>query len=149
MRIFTIGFTKKSAEEFFELLKKNKVSLLLDIRLKNNSQLAGFAKGDDLKYFTKEILGIDYIHDVRFSPTEELFDSNKKGNMSWSDFEKEFKKVMVERDLINVIKNEYINKLDGICLLCSEEKASKCHRSLVAEFIKDNLKIGDIEIVHL
>ncbi|TYP47663.1 DUF488 family protein [Thermosediminibacter litoriperuensis] len=149
MKIFTIGFTKKSAKEFFELLKKNKISTLLDIRLKNNSQLAGFAKGEDLEYFTKEILGIDYIHDVRFSPTQELFDSYKKGNISWLDFEKEFKKLMQERDLLNVINNEYINKLDGICLLCSEEKADRCHRRLVAEYIKDNLKIGDIEIIHL
>ncbi|KYO65525.1 DUF488 family protein [Thermovenabulum gondwanense] len=149
MKIFTIGFTKKSAEEFFELLGENGVKLLLDIRLRNNSQLAGFAKGEDLRYFIEKILGIEYIHDIRFAPTDELMDSYKDKKISWDEFKKRFFDLMDERNIEEVLKKEYLNKIDGICLLCSEEKAKGCHRSLVAEYIKEKMGQEDIEIIHL
>ena len=147
--LYTIGFTKKSAEDFFELLKKNNISTLIDIRLKNNSQLAGFAKGNDLKYFCKEILGIDYKHDIRFSPTEELLDSYKKGLCEWDDFEIKFNKLMDERDIRNVIESEYKDKIEGACLLCSELKADHCHRKLVAEYFQKSISDVNVEIAHI
>lgn len=147
MQLFTIGFTKKDAETFFELLDKNNVKRVLDIRLNNSSQLAGFAKGNDLKFFLKEILHIDYIHDTRFTPTKELFDKIKSNSISREDFEKEFYGIMKDRNIKDVVLKEYADELDGSCLLCSEDKADKCHRRLVAEYIKEF--IPELEIVHL
>lgn len=147
MKIYTIGFTKKDAEEFFGLLDKNNVTKLLDIRLNNASQLSGFAKGNDLRYFLKKILEIGYEHDIRFAPTKELFDNYKEGKITWQDFELNFKELINKRNLKKIILDEYFEQLDGICLLCSEDKATYCHRRLVAEFIKEF--IPDLEIIHL
>lgn len=147
MRIYTIGFTKKNAETFFELLRKNNVRKLLDIRLNNVSQLAGFAKGSDLEYFIKTILNIGYKHDIRLSPTKDLLDRYKAGAISWNDYEKEFNKILLDRNVRNIILNEYTDELDGICLLCSEFEAKECHRRLVAEFIRSFLP--EVEIIHL
>lgn len=147
LKIYTIGFTKKNAEEFFELLSKNNVKKLLDIRLNNASQLSGFSKGNDLKYFLKVILKVTYIHDTRFAPTKELLDDYKKSKITWQDYEIKFNEIINERNLKDIIFKEYKEKIDGICLLCSEDKATCCHRRLVAEFIKE--LIPDIEIVHL
>lgn len=146
-RIYTIGFTKKDARTFFELLRKNDIKIVLDIRLNNVSQLAGFAKGNDLKFFLKEILNADYIHDTRFSPTKDLLDRYKGRKATWLDYEKEFADILIERNIKNVIQKDYVEKLDGICLLCSEFEADQCHRRLVAEYIKGNF--DDIEIMHI
>lgn len=148
MKIYTIGFTKKNAETFFDLLKKNNVSQLLDIRLNNASQLAGFTKGTDLEYFTKTILGIKYRHDIRFAPAQDLMDNYKSGKISWAEYEPGFKKIILGRDLENIIRSEYLKDLDGICLLCSEAEPDHCHRSLVAEYIKSIID-EDMQIIHL
>lgn len=149
MVIYTIGFTRKSAEEFFWLLKKNDVKHLIDIRLNNSSQLAGFTKGSDLKYFLRELLGIGYIHDTKLSPTKEIMDSYKKKSISWSEYEEKFIQLLDERDIKkHVIENLY-DILDGCCLLCSEETAEKCHRRLVAEYIQRAFPDKEIRIVHI
>jgi uncharacterized protein YeaO (DUF488 family) len=111
--------------------------------------LAGFAKGIDLDFLSNAILGIEYIHDTRFSPTQELLEAYKKGDITWSDYENRFNEIMKSRGIIEIIEKEYLNKLDGICLLCSEEKADQCHRRLVAEFLKNNLTNFMIRITHL
>lgn len=147
MKLYTIGFTKKDAKTFFNLLRNNGVKKLLDIRLNNSSQLSGFAKGNDLQYFLKEILGIEYIHDLRLSPTKELLDRYKKGSTTWSGYEIEFKKIMSDRDLGKIIKTEYLNDIDGLCLLCSESDAKECHRRLIAEYFK--AIVPNIDIIHL
>ena len=146
-KIYTIGFTKKDARTFFELLRKNKIKTMLDIRLNNISQLSGFAKGNDLKFSLKEILDVEYIHDTRFSPTKDLLDRYKGAKTTWLDYEKEFVDILIKRNIKNVIQNEYVEKLDGICLLCSEFEAEQCHRRLVAEYIMDNF--DNIEIIHI
>lgn len=149
MVIYTIGFTKKSAEQFFELLKKNNVKNLVDIRLNNVSQLAGFTKGSDLKYFLKELLGIGYIHDKKLSPTKEILDDYKKKIISWNDYEDKFIRLLNEREIKkHVIENLY-DVLDGSCLLCSEETADKCHRRLVAEYIQRVFSNEEIKIIHI
>lgn len=147
MKIYTIGFTKKSAETFFGLLEKNKVTMLLDIRLNNSSQLSGFAKGSDLEYFTKRILNIPYIHDTRLSPTKELYESYKPGLMSKEDFKEEFITILKDRGFEKIIIEEYKDRLEGICLLCSEAKADGCHRKFVAEYIQKLIPL--VEIVDL
>lgn len=147
MRIYTIGFTKKSAEQFFCLLKKNNIKFFLDIRLNNSSQLSGFAKGSDLKFFLKNLLKIEYRHDIRFAPTKEILDGYKKKNITWNQYETEFLELMNSRNFKKIIADEYSDQLDGVCLLCSEPTAEKCHRRLVAEKIQSHFP--NIEIIHL
>lgn len=147
MKIFTIGFTKKDAKTFFELLQKNKIDLLLDIRINNVSQLAGFAKGNDLGYFINEILNAKYIHDTRFAPTKELLDSYRDKNINWLEYEKEFNKIIEDRRIVDIFQDNYYKNYERVCLLCSESEADKCHRRLIAEYLKENL--SDIEIIHI
>ncbi len=149
MKLFTIGFTKKTAQDFFTLLKKNSIRKLIDIRLNNASQLAGFTKGNDLKYFLKEICDIEYIHDTELSPTKEILDDYKNNKISWYQYEIFFKSLLEERKINSMLKTKYNNQLDKICLLCSEVTADKCHRRLVAEHIKNNNPNLNIEIIHL
>ena len=144
MKIFTIGFTKKSAETFFTRLKNAEVKRLIDVRLKNVSQLAGFTKKDDLRYFTKTICNIDYVHLPELAPTADILDPYKKAkNGDWQLYEGQFLDLMRSRH----IENSPREILDGGCLLCSEKEPHHCHRRLVAEYLKEHW--GDVEIEHL
>lgn len=144
--IYTIGFTKKTAEDFFNILQGNCVELILDIRLNNTSQLSGFTKFPDIKYFLNEIAKIKYIHDTKFSPTKSTLKGYKKKEINWIQYVTEFNYTMQERDIIKYIKGNYmIDK--SICLLCSEPTANNCHRSLVAEQFSE--AFGDLKIIHL
>ena len=149
IKVFTIGFTKKSAEEFFSLLERNEVKLLYDVRLNNSSQLAGFTKGNDLAFFLRKMLSLKYIHDVRFSPTKEILSDYKNKIITWDEYEKKFNVLLNNRKLEKYICEELVNELDGICFLCSEDKADFCHRRLVAEYIKTVLRKVEIDIIHL
>ena len=150
MKIYTVGFTKKTAEEFFTLLKNNNVSILIDVRLNNTSQLSGFSKYPDIKYFLKQLCDIDYIHDKNLAPTKEILSNYKKKKITWGEYEKTFKEILDERNRDSQIIDSYKENLDSICLLCSESKANMCHRRLVAEYIKEELKDTiNIEIIHL
>lgn len=142
--LYTIGFTQKSAEEFFGLLTSAGVKKVVDIRLHNTSQLAGFAKRDDLRYFLEAIGDIDYELEPMLAPTEELMDDYKKKRIKQPEFAERFLALMRERGIESQIDAA---TLDGACLLCSEVKPEECHRSLVAEYLKEQW--GDVEIVHL
>jgi uncharacterized protein (DUF488 family) len=144
MKIFTIGFTKKPAEKFFDALRHAGVKRLVDVRLNNVSQLAGFTKRDDLRYFAKAIAGIDYVHLPDLAPTQEMLDGYKKHGGDWTAYESRFLDLMAERAIENRVSR---SNLDEACLLCSEDKPHKCHRRLVAEYLKT--KWGDVDIVHL
>jgi uncharacterized protein (DUF488 family) len=144
IKIFTIGFTKKSAEEFFTLLIRSGVKRVIDIRLNNISQLAGFAKRDDLRYFLRAIGGIDYIHRLDFAPTQEILDAFKKNKGDWSFYERDFLALLSARKVEEKIKHDLLHEA---CLLCSEEKPLQCHRRLVAEYLRE--KWGNVDIVHL
>jgi uncharacterized protein (DUF488 family) len=144
MKIFTIGFTKTSAESFFTRIQSAGVKKLIDVRLNNASQLAGFAKKNDLRYFLKTICGIEYAHRPELAPTQEMLDAYKKENGQWADYEKRFLELMTSRRVEQIIPRDAV---DGACLLCSEDKPHHCHRRLVAEYLKD--KWIDIEISHL
>ena len=134
MNLYTIGFTQKTAEQFFELIKKNNVNLLLDIRLNNSSQLAGFAKGNDIPYFLREICQCKYEHCLEFAPTKELLDGYKDKKITWDEYEQQYYLIISERkSLQNFV--ERFEKYKNICLLCSEPKADMCHRRLLAEMI--------------
>ncbi|MGO9917455.1 MAG: DUF488 family protein [Isosphaeraceae bacterium] len=144
MTVFTIGFTKTTAENFFTRIQKANVRKVLDVRLNNVSQLAGFAKKDDLRYFLKAIGGIDYAHEPKLAPTQEMLDAYKKDGGDWSDYEKRFLALMAERRIEDTVPRAV---LDGACLLCSENTPKHCHRRLVVEYLQE--KWGGIEVTHL
>jgi uncharacterized protein (DUF488 family) len=145
-RLFTIGFTKKTAQYFFHLLKINNIESVIDIRLNNTSQLAGFAKYPDIQFFLNEICNIEYVHDKMFSPMQTTLNKYKKNIISWHDYVKEFEETMVERKIDYYIRHTYSDK-ENICLLCSEASADKCHRKLVANKFK--MQFGEVEIFHI
>ena len=144
MIIYTIGFTKKTAEQFFECLRASGASRLIDVRLKNVSQLAGFSKRDDLKYFARTICRFDYLHLPLLAPTQDILEDFKKRKGEWSVYEQRFLALMSSRQIDIAVSRE---QLDHACLLCSEDTAHHCHRRLVAEYLAK--KWGDVEIVHL
>lgn len=146
MKVYTIGFTQKSAKKFFDLLRANNIKTVVDIRLNNTSQLAAFAKGEDLKFFLTEFCNIDYIHDTTFAPTEELLKNYKNKKVSWLDYENEFGRIMQQRNIKSYIVKNYSNK-ESICLLCSEALPNQCHRRLVAEIFEKTL--DNVQIIHL
>ena len=146
MTIYTIGFTRKTAETFFETLKANKIELLIDVRLNNRSQLAGFSKGTDLQYFLKEICNAEYTHCEEYAPTKALLSSYQAGKISWAEYETQFDKILESRGDYFEFRQRYDRYL-RVCLLCSEPTPEQCHRRLVAEKIKQ--VNPDSEIVHL
>lgn len=144
IRLFTIGFTEKTAATFFTLLKTAGVKKIIDTRLNNVSQLAGFAKGKDLEYFAKEIGNIGYEHNINLAPTKELLSSYRDKTINWAEYEAEYISILDKR---NIIKNIDFEKLNDSCILCSEHKPDKCHRRLLAEYLKK--ENNEIEIIHL
>ena len=143
--LYTIGFTKKSAEYFFTLLRNNKVKSLVDVRINNSSQLAGFAKGKDLEFFVKEICGISYRYIIDFAPTKELLDQWHKDAITWQGYERIYTKMLDGRG----IADRYdAMQFDGACFLCSEETPEQCHRRLLVEYLK-NHSVEEVKIVHL
>jgi uncharacterized protein (DUF488 family) len=144
MKVFTIGFTKKTARRFFETLRESGTKRVVDVRLNNVSQLAGFAKKDDLAYFLKAICGVDYIHLPELAPTQDMLDEYKKKRGDWSVYEARFIRLMKDRHIEDTVPREAI--ADG-CLLCSEDTPEHCHRRLVGEYLQEHW--GDVEIRHL
>ena len=144
IKIFTIGFTKTKAEQFFEELRDNGVKRIIDVRLNNISQLAGFTKKDDLEYFLKELYGIDYVHLSELAPTKDILDEYKKNKGEWADYEKRFLDLMEARKIEQNISKEVV---DNGCMLCSEDTPTHCHRRLVVEYLEHHW--GDIDIKHL
>jgi uncharacterized protein (DUF488 family) len=146
MEIFTIGFGKTSAAEFFGKLKRAGIRRLLDVRLHNTSQLAAYAKRDDLCYFLREICGADYEHEPLLAPTDEMLKKYKKLKGTWPAYEKEFLDLMAGRQVeVNVDRERFVTT--PTVLLCSEQTAEHCHRRLVLEYLGE--KWRDIVPVHL
>ena len=144
IKLYTIGFTGKPAEKFFNLLKNSGVKRLVDTRINNVSQLSGFAKGVDLKFFAKEIANISYEHNIDLAPTKELLEKYRKKEIDWVQYEIEYLNLL---DIRKVGQKIDLEKLHENCFLCSEHTPEKCHRRLLAEYLK-NIK-NEIEIVHL
>ncbi len=145
IELFTIGYTGKPAKRFFELLKNSGAKRIVDVRLKNVSQLSGFAKRDDLKFYAHEICDMDSVHNMELAPTKKLLDDYKKHGGDWRAYEQQFLRLMEERHIESAVSEEIIN---GSCLLCSENKPEHCHRRLVAEYLKVHWN-GDFTIRHL
>jgi uncharacterized protein (DUF488 family) len=145
MEIFTIGFTKKNAATFFNFIRESNVSTLLDVRLNNVSQLAGFAKKDDLEFFLKELCNVEYIHAVELAPTKQMLSSYQKGDTPWEKYKDQFLNLMSQRQIEKTVKPAL---LDHGCLLCSEHEPHFCHRRLVVEYLNESSDL-DLKIKHL
>ena len=145
MEAFTIGFTKKSAEQFFGLLRKHGIKRLVDVRLNNVSQLAGFSKREDLQFFLNEICGAEYVHEPLLAPTQYMLDAYKKERGDWAEYAKRFLKLMESRRIEDAIKPSWFDV--PTTLLCSEPTAENCHRRLVVEYLQ--ARWGNLEIRHI
>jgi uncharacterized protein (DUF488 family) len=145
MEIYSIGFTQKSASQFFGTLKANGIERLLDVRLNNTSQLAAFAKQADLAYFLSEICGAVYEHEPLLAPTQDILDAYKKKKGSWDLYEEAFVALMQSRRIETVIDQERFAR--KTVLLCSEPTAEHCHRRLVLEYLRRHW--NGVEIHHL
>lgn len=145
MEVYTIGFTHKSAEQFFGTLGEVGIRRLVDVRCNNTSQLAGFSKRDDLRYFLKEICDIDYSHEPALAPTADLLSSYRKNKLGWHEYEQRFLQLLASRG----VEGNVDRRLFDIptALLCSEATAARCHRRLVLEYLA--LHWGDLNVVHL
>lgn len=147
MPLYTIGFTKSTAEHFFERLKQAGVQAVIDVRLKNTSQLAGFARTPDIQYFLKNLVSAEYNHDPFLAPTDEILTTYKKKQIGWADYEERFDALMKERKIDEYLKGRYADAAQkNYCLLCSEDTPQNCHRRLIAERMA---KLFDIGIIHL
>ncbi len=144
MKVWTIGFTKKPARRFFELLRDSGATRIVDVRLRTGSQLAGFAKKDDLAWFARELCGMDYIHVPSLAPTDELLSDYRQGRIRWDAYETRFIGLLKARRIESDLSREII---DNGCLLCSEDQPHRCHRRLVAEYLRE--RWGGLEIRHL
>lgn len=141
---FTIGFTQKSAKQFFTKLRDAGVKKLVDVRLNNSSQLAGFAKREDLAFFLQELAGIEYLHIPDLAPTKELLDAYKKHGGDWHVYEDAFLELMAKRAIETKLSREIFS---GSCLLCSEHLPKHCHRRLVVEYLNNHW--GEISVTHI
>lgn len=144
MRLFTIGFTKKKTREFFGLLSDSGATALVDIRLRNRSQLAGFAKRDDLEFFLSEICDMHYRQELILTPTEQALRDYQHGAVSWEQYAAEYVRLLEGRQVEAVLSPADLNEA---VLLCSEASPDRCHRRLAAEYLASAW--GDTGIVHL
>ena len=145
-KVCTIGFTKKTAKQFFSILTKNNIDTVVDIRLNNSSQLAGFSKYPDIEFFLEKICNTGSKHDLHFAPKDSTLTKYKKKQISWDEYEKEFAQTMMERKITEYIKANYSSE-GSICLLCSEPTPENCHRRLVANYFKEIFH--EVQILHL
>nr|WP_240004470.1 DUF488 domain-containing protein [Pectobacterium carotovorum] len=146
IKIHTIGFTKKTAEHFFNGLKKNGVVRVIDTRLNNNSQLSGFAKARDLEFFLKKICDIGYVYRSELAPTKKILDDYKNKKIDWEQYAKEYLNLMEQRLISSRLSSD---EVDGGCLLCSEDKPHHCHRRLLAEYLKQQWSNQKTDINHI
>ena len=145
MEIYTIGFTNRTAVDFFESLKRHEIDRLVDVRVNNTSQLAAFTKRDDLTYFLEELVGAEYVHEPLLAPTKELLKAYRNGDVDWDTYEKAFLDLMAERHIEDAVSREIFNR--RTVLLCSEPTPERCHRRLVMEYL--NHAWGDVEAIDL
>jgi len=144
MRIYTLGFTKKSAQEFFDTLKRNNIKQIADVRLNNISQLAGFTKKDNLRYFLRELCGIDYYHFEFLAPTKEIRDKYAE-TRDWDIYAREYTELLASRGILDKLEKSFFDR--KTCFLCSEASPDHCHRRLLAQYLEEHW--GDIDVLHL
>lgn len=144
MKLFTIGFTGKSAEEFFSILTKNNVKTVIDIRLKNNTMFAGFTKKENFPFFLRQLAGIEYIEMKSCAPTQELLNDYQADEITWSEYKKQYLNLLKKREIINAMPKKMLNRA---CLLCAEPGPDHCHRKILADYL--GKRVNGIIVEHL
>lgn len=144
IKLYTIGFTGKSAQQFFDLLEQNGVKKIIDTRINNTSQLSGFAKGRDLAFFARRLANIGYEHRLEFAPTKALLSGYRKREIAWADYTDIYLNLLEERQIKESIN---LAALHQSCLLCSEHAPDHCHRRLLAEYLQEI--DPNIHVIHL
>lgn len=144
-QIYTIGFTKKDAKAFFGLLQKADIHRLIDVRINNRSQLAGFAKRDDLKFFLDALLDAEYEHREELAPTKELLNLWRDDSIEWEEYERRFRQLLSNREIEENLDPSLFD--DPAVLLCSEHQPDLCHRRLIIEYLDEEW--GDVAGIHL
>ncbi|MDB5093864.1 MAG: hypothetical protein JWO85_1965 [Candidatus Eremiobacteraeota bacterium] len=144
--LYTIGFTKTSAERFFATLRQHSVKRVIDTRLNRDGQLAGFAKAQDLQYFLRELVGADYAAEPLLAPTAELLRRYRDKTLTWDQYAQEYVALLRERTPERALSPAVLN---DACLLCSEATPEHCHRRLAADYLKSAFVPAPIEVVHL
>ena len=147
MLLYTIGFTKKTASHFFEGIKYRMIQMLVDVRLKNTSQLMRFSHGQDIEYFLQNLCNCQYEHCVNYAPTKEILTDWKKKRITWPEYVQRYTALMTERNSVHDFLTRYYGLYESVCLLCSEPTPEHCHRRLFAEMIHEQRP--DVEIVHI
>jgi uncharacterized protein (DUF488 family) len=145
VEIATIGFTQSSAEHFFGRLQRAGIRRLIDVRLNNISQLAGFAKRDDLAYLLGQVCGADYVHEPLLAPTAELLRAYRRKDIAWEEYADRFQELIVSRSIHTALDGRLFDR--SVALLCSEALPDRCHRRLVAEFLQT--RWDNVTIIHL
>lgn len=145
MEVYTIGFTRRSADSFFGALRGAGVGRLLDVRLNNTSQLAGFAKRDDLQFFLRELCGAEYVHEPSLAPAREMLDDYRKARSAWDEYERQYLALLAERRVDETLDRGMF--ASPTALLCSEPTAERCHRRLALEYLA--AAWGGITPIHL
>ena len=143
--VYTIGFRGKALSEFVQLLRQAGVDAIIDVRLRNTSQLAGYTKRDDLDFLLREGFRIAYEHHPELAPTPEIFDAYRR-EKDWPAYEAQFGALLVERQA-ETIAHQILSRYQAPCLLCSEPTADRCHRRLIAEYWATHVQ--DLAISHL
>ena len=143
--VHTIGYTRKSLERFIRLLQEAGVDAVIDVRLRNTSQLAGFSKRDDLAFLLRQGFSIEYEHRPDLAPTPEIRDAYRDDG-DWPAYEVAFNELLVQRQATE-IGRDLLAKYERPCLLCAEPTAERCHRRLVAEWWAGRLP--GVEVKHL
>lgn len=141
-----MGFAQKNAECFFNLIRNNEIQVLIDIRLNNKSQLAGFTKGNDLPFLLKEICNCEYVHKIDYAPTKEILSAYQKKEIDWRGYEERFLPLIEKRKIEHDFEKSFSN-YKKVCLLCTEPMPEMCHRRLVAEYLKK--RRADLTILHI
>ena len=144
MTVFTIGFTRTPAREFFGRLRDAGVGRVIDVRLHNVSQLAGFAKRDDLAYFLEALVGIGYEHRPELAPTAGMLDDYRRGRTDWPAYSEQFLDLLRRRAVERTLSPP---QLERTCLLCSEHAPTFCHRRLIVEYLQEHW--DGVDVVHL
>jgi uncharacterized protein (DUF488 family) len=145
LTIYSIGFTQRTAEDFFDTLRNAGICRLMDVRLNNTSQLAAFAKRDDLRFFLREICNADYVHEPLLAPKQEMLDAYKKSKGAWSDYEASFLALIRERRVEEKLERDSFAV--PTALLCSEFTPEHCHRRIAMEYLSEAW--GGISLHHL
>lgn len=146
MIIYTMGFAQKNAERFFNIIRENGIEILIDIRLNNKSQLAGFTKGNDLPFLLNEICDCEYVHKIDYAPTKEILSAYQKKEISWQEYEERFLPLIEKRKIELDFENDF-STYSKICFLCTEPTPEMCHRRLVAEYLEK--KVTGSTIIHI